>query len=349
MKKNIIPKKNRKLQITKMQKIPKIFYPKIRMYKKGFTYLIVTTVIVVVLLSIFFTTSRYKYQDQESLQQVRIRAMNDFMKNLNSDMHRATYISTFRALLALEDHVAMTGEYLTDMNASFREMFFYGDIINGTTSEIMANSTFSDYLAKAQSLAIASGIVLHMNVIQIRLMQSDPWDIDVYILMNISAVDTKNTASWNMDKEYVTSVPISNLRDPLYSRNTNNKVPNTIRQLSSTILVNGSNTSELQELISGSYYIASNLSPNFIMRFQGLTGNDSNGIESIVNVADLADQGIVEYDDRVKVDYIYFNNLASDKICNVTSIPSNMHFVIPSNRKNLYQIGNLTYSNSTCP
>jgi len=323
-------------------------FPKIR-GRKGFTYLIVTTVIVVVLLSVFFTSSRYRLQDQESLQQVRIRAMNDFIKNLNTDMHRATYISTFRALLALEDHVATTGDYLTDVNESFREMFFYGNLENETSSAIMLNSTFSDYLAKVQLMARSTGIILNINVTQIRLMQSNPWNIDVYVLMNITAVDTKNTSSWNINREYVTTVPIANLRDPLYSKNTHNKIPNTIRQLPTTIFVNGSNTSALQDHISGSYYVASNYSPNFIMRFEGLTDADINGIESIVDVVDLSAQGLPRYDDRVKVDYIYFNDLSTDKICNVTSIPQNMYFVIPSNRKYIYQIENLSYSNSTCP
>jgi hypothetical protein len=318
--------------------------------RKGFTYIIVTTVIVVVLISIFFASSRYKYQDQESSQQIRIRAMNDFMKNLNNDMHRATYISTFRALLALEDHVATTGQYLTDMNASFREMFFYGNVINGTSSAIMLNSTFSDYLSKVQVLARSTGIILNVNVTQIHVSQSTPWAIDVYVLMNITAVDTKNTSSWNINKEYFTSVSIDNLRDPLYSKNTHNKVPNTVRQVNATLLVNGSNTTILQEHLLGSYYLASNHSPNFIMRFEGKADADINGIESVVDVTDLAAQGISTYDARVKVDYIYFNDIAvSNKICNVTSIPLNLHFVIPEDRKDLYQIENLTYLNTTCP
>jgi hypothetical protein len=273
--------------------------------------------------------------------------MNDFIKNLNTDMHRATYISTFRALLALEDYVARTGEYMPDMNESFREMFLNGTV-NGTSSTIMFNSTFNDYLAKVQSMAGAIGILLNINVTQVRLMQSTPWTIDVYILMNITAVDSKNAASWNIDKEYVTSIPIANLRDPLYSKNTQNRVPNTIRRLNTTLLVNGTNTSALQDHISGSYYIASNLSPNLIMRFEGAMSSDINGIESLVNVADLSAQGIPEYVNRVKVDYIYFNDLPTDKICNVTYIPQNLHFVISSNRTALYQIDGLNYS-TTCP
>jgi hypothetical protein len=313
--------------------------------RKGFTYLIVTTVIVVVLLSIFFVSSRYTYQDQEQLQQVRIRAMNDFIKNLNTDIHRATYISAFRALLALEENVATTGVYLTDINNSFEETFVYGTV-NGTSYVIMSNSTFSDYLAKVQYLAQSTGIILNINVTQVKLKQSNPWFIDVYMDMNITAIDTKNTSSWHIYKEYVTSIPINDLRDPLYSKNTLNKVPNTIRRLNSTILVNGTNTTTLVAHISDSYYLASPFAPNLIMRFEGKTGPDANGIESIVNITKLAIQGLPRYDNRVKVDYIYFNDIATDTVCNIQNIPASTYFIIPSNRRLLYQVENLT--NSTC-
>ena len=323
-------------------------------HRRGFTYLLVTSFFVVVLLGVFFTTSAYKYQDQESMQQIRIRAMNDFVRNLNTDVHRAAYISAFRAMLALEDHVSTTGQYLTDINSSFRETFFYGTI-NGTSSLIMQNSTFNDYLYKVRQLASSTGITLDMNVTSIRMMQEDPWDIDVYILMNITAVDNKNTASWNINKEYLTSIPIDNLRDPIYSKNTFNRVPNVVHKLNASALVNGTNTSNLQKHIEGSYYLASPYAPNFVMRFEGNTNPDPNGIESIVDVNALASasfEGDILVDqNKIKIDYIYFNtaNTSLTKVCNVQNIPSGDYFVISSDRPDLYQITGLNYTNSTCP
>jgi hypothetical protein len=320
---------------------------KLLLSKKGFTYLLVTSFFVVVLLTVFFTTSRYSYQDQESLQQVRIRAMNDFIKSLDIDIHRATYISAFRAMLALEDHVTSTGQYLSNINSSFRETFFYGTI-NGTESAIMDNSTFNDYLLKVQALAQSTGITLNMNVTNIRMIQSSPWAIDIYMLINITAADNKNTAAWNINREYMTRVPIDSLRDPLYSKNSFNRVPNTVRKLNSDTLINGTNTTNLIIHIEESYYLESSNAPNFIMRFEGNTNPDVNGIESIVDIRALSDQEIPIYEDRVKIDYIYFNDLSTDKICDVENIPSDDYFVIPSNRIGLYQIGGLNYS-TTCP
>ncbi|HYD03272.1 MAG TPA: hypothetical protein VEC16_03140 [Alphaproteobacteria bacterium] len=315
--------------------------------KRGFTYILVSTLITVVLLVFFFASSSYKYQDQTTLQQVRIRAMNDFVKDLNNDIHRATYISAFRAMLALEDNVATTGEYLTDINATFREAFFYGTI-NGSDSGIMLNSTFQDYLLRVQDMASNTGFGLDMNVSSIRIVQASPWVITVYMSINISIDDAKRTASWNISKEYSTDIPIENLRDPLYSKNTLNRVPNVIKQFNQSVLVNGSNVTNLETLIADSYYLESPDAPSFIMRFVGDTGSDPNGIESVVDIVDISDQDIEVDENAVKIDYIYFNSISTDKVCDVENLDPSYYFVIPSDRIALYQIGGLNYSVS-CP
>ena len=85
------------------------------------------------------------------------------------------------------------------------------------------------------------------------------------------------------------------------------------------------------------------------MRFENNTNADPNGIESIVNLKTLSDQDIEVYTTRIKVDYIYFNNLGGSKICNVQNVPSDYNFVITSNRINLYQIDGLVHQSVGCP
>ncbi len=315
--------------------------------KKGFTYLLVTSLAVIVILGIFFASSAYKYQDQEQLYQVRINVMNDFVKNLNYDIHRASYIAAYRTMLALEEYVTSNGVYLNDINASFKETFFYGTI-NGTDAALMENSSFSDYLSKVEQLSSQTGIVVNATVTQITLSQPDPWSINVNISMMIYINDSKKVATWVINNSYETNIPIYNLRDPLYSMNTFNRLPNTIRVSNTTILVNGSNTSALQYLINNSYYLASTYAPSFLDRFEGKTSPDQYGIESMVDIRALSDQDIAVNPNAVKIDYIYFNNISTDKICNVQNIPSDNYFVIPSNRISVYQISGLNYS-SSCP
>jgi hypothetical protein len=319
--------------------------------KKGFTYILVTSFLVAIVLLIFFTTSNYNYQDQEALQQVRIRAMNDFMKNLEDDIHRATYISAFRSLLALESHVS------TNISAEFREAFFYGTINSTTESDILNESTFEVYLSRVQNLSKTIGINLDINVTDVWLTQSDPWSVNVHLMMNITAIDVKNTSSWHINREYVTRLPIDTLKDPLYVRIIGNASPN-IRRLDVPFLVNDTDVTNLKEHIEGVYYINSSYAPSYIMR---LTGNYSadpqgNGIESIVNLQDLENllpnhPGLLIAPNKVKIDYIYFDltNDPSNKVCNVTGIPSTDYFVIPSDRVTMYQLENVSKLNMTCP
>jgi hypothetical protein len=328
-------------------------YKKIFRNNKGFTYVLVTSFIIAVLLLLFFTTSSYRYQDQAAVQQVRIRAMNDFMKNLEDDIHRATYITAFRSLLALETHVS------TNISNDFKEVFFYGTLNGTSQGEIINESTFEIYLSRVQNLSKSTGINLNISVDDAWLTQDDPWSVNIHLLMNITAVDVKNTSSWNIDKEYVTNLPIDTLKDPLYVRFIGNSSP-TIRRLDVPYLVNNTDVTNLKEHIEGVYYINSEFAPSYIMRLEGNNSPDpnGNGIESIVNMQDLEslylnNPGLLIDYNKVKIDYIYFDTSItfndSDKICNVTGIPSTDYFVILSNRVNLYQLENVTLVNGTCP
>jgi len=315
--------------------------------KKGFTYIVVASLVVVVALLIFTTNERYTLQDKQAIHAAKVRSLNDFVASFNQDIVRASYISSFRALVALEDYVATNGVYLTDMNESFREVFYYGTI-DGDPHPLMNDSSLSDYINRTNILAHSVGLSVEANVSRIALTHINPWTIQVEIEVDANITDRDNLAYWSFNKTYYADVPIYNLRDPLYSVNTNNKVPNTIRQLNVTELVTDDNdTTNLLELINGSYYLASEDAPSFLNRFEGKTDPDPNGIESIVFISALSDQNIDVYEDRVKVDYLYFTDTGYSERCDFDGVPANYYFVIPADKLDLYEVSGLNYS-TTC-
>jgi hypothetical protein len=207
------------------------------------------------------------------------------------------------------------------------------------------------------------GINLAVNVTKIALTQSDPWSIDVHVFADVNMTDTKMLASWIYSTEYVTNVPICDLRDPLYGKFTLNKVPNTIRRfnypdchiINNSDLVIGTDITYLINHTSGSYYRASNESPNFLMRFEGRNGADPNGIESIVDIAALLDQDLPVYQNKIKIDFMYFNNITINQtnqtICNLQNVtpamPSKYYFIIPKDRMVIYNLTDLGIVYST--
>ena len=320
-----------------------------RLNKKGFAYVLVVSLLLVVLVAIFMSSNRYKLQDRQEALQIRILSINDFVKNMNNDIHRASYISAFRSLIALENQISVSGIFLNDTKESFRETFFYGTV-NNTNVTIMENSSFNDYLNRVKQVSANTGINLDVNVTKINLTQSDPWSVNVHVFTDINVTDVDNVVSFVYSNEYVTNVPIADLRDPLYGVFSENKVPNTIRAFNKTQLVFNNETTNLTDLVNGSYYVASNLSPNFIMRFENNVSPSEFGIESIVNVNMLSGQDLDVYPNRVKVDYIYFNDLPrTDTRCVPTDTDlSDLKFIITTDRLQLYEVDELNYSTS-CP
>ena len=64
--------------------------------------------------------------------------------------------------------------------------------------------------------------------------------------------------------------------------------------------------SNLKKHVENSYYINSSLAPGFLNRLQGKLSSNANGIESLVNLQKLSNQGITIKSKSV-VDYIYFS------------------------------------------
>lgn len=321
------------------------------MARKGYSYLLISSIIIAIVLIVYLTAQRYTFQDKQDITEIRIKTINDFIKGFNDDIQRATYISSFRAFLALEDHVAQSGEFFNNTEDAFVEIFYNGTI-NGEKNGLLNGSSFKDYIDKVNYIANNMGINTSMKVTGISIEHVDPWRFKVDIDMNIEVRDTTNIAKWIFNKTFSTEVPIYDLRDPIYTVNTNNRVPNTVIRSPYSYLVNNTNndTTNLIDVLNNSYYIESTDAPSFLMRFENNTSASVYGIESIVNIKEISDQEIAVYTNRVKVDYIYFNDLSSTstKICNVDNIPSSLYFVIPLNRKTTYELGTLNYSTS-CP
>lgn len=319
------------------------------MNKKGFVYLISSVFLVAVLFAIIISTDENFFRDKQSTNSQRIIYINDFVKGFNQDYERAVHIASFRTMIALEDHIASTGTFLNNTEESFKETFYNGTI-KGEECQIMNDSAIKDYLSRAEQISSRLGISINITVINIHLSQSSPWMLDVESETEITIKDYSNTANWTYNKTFLVKVPIDNLRDPLYSVFTHNRLSNTIRKSNITYFVSPSNnTDNLSYHIEHGYYIVTNKAPNFIMRFENNFTPNENGIESIVNIQSISDQDLTVYPNRIKVDYIYFNYLNYSKICDF-DFPEELEdfeLVLTPDRASLYDVDQLDYS-TTC-
>jgi hypothetical protein len=303
------------------------------MNKKGIFYLLLSSLFITVMIIVFLAYKEYSYTDKQKVTETRIMTINDFIRSIDTDSKRVIYISGFRSLIALEDYVAKLrpSHYLDDSeliyNAEefFKCAFYYGNNVanvtgakipgtncsNSTTQiDVLANSTYEDYLNKLRTIANMIGLDINITVTKITLyQQSSPWAVTVNVTVQINLNDTKGLARWNFTKTYSANVSIISIRDPVYSVATYGKVPNAIRVTNITDFVIDKDPANLMTHIRNMSYNASSLAPSFLMRLEGNFSNSTCcGIESFVYIPQLETQGLIINNSRSIIDYIYFSN-----------------------------------------
>jgi len=311
--------------------------------RKGYIYITVVIIFLIVMLSVFYTYEFYKAGSKDDTIETRILTMNDFLDDLKIDSERATYISGFRTLIALEEYVSETGEFLDDMEAFFIEAFYNGKIGN-FSPEILNQSSFSLYIQRVNQKSNDFDISMNMTVSSINFSQSNPWTVVVDVYTAVTITDNRGLANWNFNETFTSTIPIASLKDPLYSVNTLGRLESFIVSTNITEFVVNNQTDNLMTHIENGYYNASDKAPSFIMRFEGDLSSDANGIENLVDISFLEDQEdiVIDYT-RSVVDYIYFGNQTTSNKCNVQNMPS--WFKIDEEHINDYEINELNYTN----
>ncbi|MFH1915727.1 MAG: hypothetical protein ABIJ21_00540 [Nanoarchaeota archaeon] len=325
------------------------------MRRKGVVFTIIVIILLAILIILANARSRHTIREKQDAQHAKIRQMNDFLTSFHADAKRAIHVSAFRALIGLEDYVSKQARLINDTEDYFVEIFYNGILQDdNTTFEIMNQSTFYDYQLKVDSIAQEINMNFTSDVTMINLSMSDPWTVKVDVGLIVTLFDQSDVAYFNYTTVVSAEVPIFDLRDPLYSVNTEGKLPVQVRRSPVPLFVNDTtdqnDTTYLQYHLNNSFYTNSSLAPSFIMRFENDLSPDPNGIESLVNLQVLADQGwVISTNNRSVVDYIYFGTEDYDSYCDIQNmifIPDNW-FILDKNHSDIYQV-NDTLEHNDC-
>jgi hypothetical protein len=175
------------------------------------------------------------------------------------------------------------------------------------------------------------GILFNVTVLNITLWQTDPWHLLVNYTLELNVTDGRAMARWSVNQTLVGTIPIADIRDPLYSVNTNGRLQRTIRPTNATLFVddtgNRNDTTALQIHFNNSLYAALGRGPKILDRFANITNDSVYGIESLVDINELATQGIAAHSAATVVDYKYFNGTpVVATACNIQNLPARIKF-----------------------
>jgi hypothetical protein len=316
----------------------------------------VAILMVLIVGTVFFSFSKRDAHQSFTSTESRVHSMEGFLDDVGRDSERAAYIAGFRSLIAMEQEVATTGLPFNGSNGvsnltpdtAFMESFVNGSI-NGKHYVIMDNSTFSEYLLKVQDNAQRQGFICNISVENITLWQTDPWHLRVNYTLSFKLYDVSRLASWNTNRTFIGKIPITDIRDPLFTMRTFNRVQQTIRPNLYPLFVNTSaginNTRGLAMQYNESLYVAAGRGPSILMRFSNNLSDSIYGIESFVDIGELSAQNIVVNSDASSVDYLYFKNIPA-VACGVNNGSNSMidAFKIDAAHIAVYQIDRLNYT-----
>ncbi len=271
--------------------------------KKGMFFTLAT----IALLSLFFASyTVYSYTENRETINNRITTMNNFVLAVDEDLPRKLYIAGFRIIFLFEKEITQTGKYITNLNTTFEEAFFNGTI-NTESQELLNKVTFSEIENALNENAQKVNVNLQMLNPTITISQESPWEIKMTLNTNLIIEDQNHMAIWDRNATVETFIPIENLEDPLYIINTQGLIAQKINQTPYKNFIDGSDVTNLTDHLENSYYINSTSAPSFLDRLQGINSPNKNGIESLVHLQKLSNQGITVKDKTI-VDYIYFSN-----------------------------------------
>lgn len=296
------------------------------MNRKGFVFTTIAILIVISLLFIFAVHERLL--PRTIAQTGRVQTMDRYIANLEEDLPRAAYIAGYRSLIAMEEHISSTGEYLTDVDAAFTSVFANGTI-NGSSYAIMENSTFGEFSQAFAQLAASQGMHADLTVISLEAYHEDPWFVTLNISVRTELADRAGAARFNRTTFVQATVPIDSIKDPLYTVSTQGRAPHIVvrSNLTGPLIDEDNDTTQLQLLLNNTLYLASSEAPSFMQRFSGDLSPSPNGIESLVRVGELDAQGIAVESCKSIVDHLYFGAADTDPNYLVVNMDSDVFWL----------------------
>ncbi len=305
--------------------------------KRGIFFTLIAIILITIAIAAFLSSSEKSMQQSQAIA-TRVRTLDSFLEDMQRDMERALFISSFRGILGLEQYILDKGQYVDDTETAFESAIFNGTYYN-TTLAIVQNATLAKWINLTKQQAQKIDVIVEIKLINSTIVHVSPWEVQSTATANISLTDKNNLASFNKTHTAASKFSIKGFEDPIYPVNTFGRVINIVNETNFTYFVNGTNTSNLKVHSNNSWYIAHADAPNFLMRLEGSINTSSqHGIESLVNTEELSSQGISIHTTRTVVDYLYFGNDTVKGNC-ITNMPS--WFKIDDNHLETYEVENL--------
>jgi hypothetical protein len=280
--------------------------------RKGYVF----SLLVIVIIGVLIASATYREELSQMSDAGQLLGADAYVRQLERDVPRVLFISGYRGLLGLEEHVSTTGEFLTDLPAAFREVVQNGTV-EGQPYQVMDEATLEAFQERIAQTALALGLSVRMNLTEVTLEHTGPFTLLVNSTLTINATTLRGDARWDFTSSAESEFSISQLKDPLYAVSTLGRVPAVITPVNQTApyITSGNDTTALQVIFNKTQYVPDTNGPSLLMRFTGDLGPSPYGIASLLDTKELDVQGIGVDQVASVVDYEYFGPAPRVGLC----------------------------------
>ncbi|MFH1134365.1 MAG: hypothetical protein V1735_07820 [Nanoarchaeota archaeon] len=282
--------------------------------RKGVIFTFISIALLFVTVMFLYNTSRYRLREEPFLAETKIISMDRFISDTESDLERALYIASFRALIGMNDYIDDNHVFIDNIDRAFAELAVSGTY-NGTSLGVVNDSNLLLWAGKMN--LEAANINLHFNVSpeEVHVRMVSPWNVRADLNSTLTIRDLGGTAAWKRAVQTTTVVTIIGFLDPAYTKGSNSLYYNDI-EATPYVVFSNTDVTNLRDHWHNQYYTQNEAAPDYLQRLAGdLDGASPYGIESLVDSGLLDPLGL--YLNKSVVDFIYWDNMTDPIDCPV--------------------------------
>ena len=273
-------------------------------------------ILLIVVFLFYFTIHTYQKQTaRQAIAEKRIQSTNEFIENMERDVSRGVYITSYRSLLAIEEYMGENGAFVDDIDGLFYEAFANGTV-NQSTRAMLAGSTFNDWIVRIENQADQLNIDVNLTLRNVTISQNDTWHVLVQTDLTYAVADKTGLSRWDRNATLIVPVSIVGLEDPLYIVYGLGRMTNTIKhgEFDGNFTFQNSGTWNVSNLLNHTYsgaYVDHADAPSFLMRFENDLGSSPYGVESLLDLKKMGDLGLFPDTSNSIVDYVHWSNITT--------------------------------------
>lgn len=183
--------------------------------KKALVYTLFAIVMMLSVMSLFtLEIMKSKGLSPKISEKIRTDEVYYFIDGINDDLSRSSYISGKRALIALVDKIAASGNFTEPLvTAKIIEMVENGTL-DGETIALMQGTTQENWINNIINLGKERDFVIKMQIINTTAELKDAFNINLTNKVNMQVNDTKTKIRFNRTFNSESDLLIENIEDP---------------------------------------------------------------------------------------------------------------------------------------